>query len=194
MTAFQRWKGTRFKRALPPLGECILFLPAGKRGSKLEEKYIDGIFLGIVERSSEIDVGTAAGVVRGRSLRRRPPSERQQGVAVGGARSSLVSGAGQPGHGRGAGGRGRGAGGCGRRSSSWTWVVSSWKRSLHGEVMVSVRTIALRIKLARWGRTPEPQPFLSSRRRRQRRSDFGPGRLTLEQDASTAGSQRNVLT
>ena len=61
---------------MPPFGECILYLPAGKRGSKLDEKYVDGIFLGIVERSSEIYVGTAAGVVRGRSLRRRPPSER----------------------------------------------------------------------------------------------------------------------
>ena len=50
-------------------------MPAGKRGSKLD-KYVEGIFLGIVERSSEIYVGTAAGVVRGRSLRRRPPSER----------------------------------------------------------------------------------------------------------------------
>ena len=60
---------------MPPFAECILYLPAGKRGSKLDEKYADGIFLGIVERSSEIYVGTAAGVVRGRSLIRRPPSE-----------------------------------------------------------------------------------------------------------------------
>ena len=76
MTAFQRWNGKRFKGTLPPFGECILYLPAGKRGSKVDEKYVEGIFLGIVERSSEIYVGTAAGVVRGRSLRRRPPSER----------------------------------------------------------------------------------------------------------------------
>ena len=58
MTAFQIWKGKRFRGALPPFGECILYLPAGKRGSKIYEKYIEGIFLGIVERSSEIYVGT----------------------------------------------------------------------------------------------------------------------------------------
>ncbi len=73
MTAFQRWKGKRFKGTLLPFGECILYLPAGKRGSKIDEKYIEAIFLGIVER--KIYVGTAAGVVRGRSLRLRPPSE-----------------------------------------------------------------------------------------------------------------------
>ncbi len=41
MTAFQRWKGKRFKGALPPFAECILYLPAGKRGSMLDEKYVD---------------------------------------------------------------------------------------------------------------------------------------------------------
>ena len=38
MTAFQRWKGQRFKGPLPPFAECILYLPAGKRGSEVDEQ------------------------------------------------------------------------------------------------------------------------------------------------------------
>ena len=56
----------------------FIFLPRerhGKRASRLPERWSDGLFLGVVERSSEFYVGTVLGVVRARSLRRRPLEE-----------------------------------------------------------------------------------------------------------------------
>ena len=40
LTAFRRWKGRDFRRALPPFGEVVLYLPPGKRASRLEERWL----------------------------------------------------------------------------------------------------------------------------------------------------------
>ena len=68
----QRLKGRAFRRLLRVFAECVLYLPIGKRASRLPERWSDGLFLWVVERSSEFYVGTVLGVVRARSLRRRP--------------------------------------------------------------------------------------------------------------------------
>ena len=56
--------------------EFVFYLPVGKRASRLPERWSDGLFLGVVEWSPEFNVGTVLGVVRARSLRRRPLEER----------------------------------------------------------------------------------------------------------------------
>ena len=75
-TPHQRLKGRAFRKLLPVFGECVMYLPIGKRTSRLQERWSDGLFLGVVDRSSDFYVGTALGVVRARSLRRRPVEER----------------------------------------------------------------------------------------------------------------------
>ena len=72
MTLHQRLKG----RAFPIFAESVLYLPIGKGASRLPERWSDGLFLGVVERSSEFYVGTVLDVVRARSLRRRPLEEK----------------------------------------------------------------------------------------------------------------------
>ena len=73
LTPHQRLKGRAFRKLLLVFGESA---PIGKRASRLPERWSDGLFLGVVERSSEFYVGTVHGVVRARSLRRRPLEER----------------------------------------------------------------------------------------------------------------------
>ena len=50
LTAFRRWKGRDFRRALPPFVEVVLYLPPGKRASRLEERWMVGLFVGVVDR------------------------------------------------------------------------------------------------------------------------------------------------
>ena len=59
-TAYYRWKGGPFKRSLPPFGEMVEFLPAGKRQtSTIGDRWLAGIYLGVVEKSSELISGSA---------------------------------------------------------------------------------------------------------------------------------------
>ena len=72
LTPHQRLKGRAFRKLLPVLAESVLCLSICKRASRLPERWSDGLFLRVVEKSSEFDVGTVLFVVRCRSLRRRP--------------------------------------------------------------------------------------------------------------------------
>ena len=76
LTPHQRLEGRAFRKLLPVFGESVLYLPIGKRASRLPERWSGGLFLRVVERSSEFYVGIVLGVVRARSLRRRPLEER----------------------------------------------------------------------------------------------------------------------
>ena len=51
-------------------------MPGDKRMSKLDDKFLPGIFLGLTLKSDESLVGTPEGVVRARTIRRLPPAER----------------------------------------------------------------------------------------------------------------------
>ena len=68
LTPHQRLKGRAFRKLLPVFAESVLYLPTGKRASRLPERWSDGLFLWVVERSSEFYIGAVLGVV---SLRRR---------------------------------------------------------------------------------------------------------------------------
>ena len=59
-------------------GEKILYMPlkiSTKPVPKMEERFREGIFLGMRMRSDEIIVGTADGVIKARTIRRRPKGE-----------------------------------------------------------------------------------------------------------------------
>ncbi|CAK0865658.1 unnamed protein product, partial [Prorocentrum cordatum] len=75
-TPRERHKGKAFRKVLPPFGEIIVFLPSARRDTKFEERWKIGVFLGAIEKSSEMLVGYDGSVVRARSIRRRPPSQR----------------------------------------------------------------------------------------------------------------------
>jgi hypothetical protein len=69
-TAFELRKGRCYRRRLPPFGEKVLYLEAGKLKSQLQDRWHEGIFLGVQDRSDEVLVGTREGVFKARTLRR----------------------------------------------------------------------------------------------------------------------------
>ena len=69
-------KGESSESCLLSLPKSVLHLPIGKRASRLPERWSDGLFFEVVEKSSEFYVGAVLGVVRARRLRRRPLDER----------------------------------------------------------------------------------------------------------------------
>ena len=50
LTPHQRLKGRAFRKLLLVFGESVLYIPIGKRASRLLERWSDGLFLGVVER------------------------------------------------------------------------------------------------------------------------------------------------
>jgi hypothetical protein len=73
-TPYELIKGRSYKRALPAFGEKIFYLPVGKRASKLHDRWLEEIFMGVADRTDEIYVGTTKGIVRARSFKRLPTS------------------------------------------------------------------------------------------------------------------------
>ena len=69
-TAFSRRRGRSYKRDLPAFGEKVLFLQAGKRRSKLEDRWHPGLYIGIADRSDEVLVMDASGVHKARTCKR----------------------------------------------------------------------------------------------------------------------------
>ena len=74
LTAFQcAFQRVSHPRAMLPAREKkILFLEASKKNIQITDKFSDGIFLGIKEGSEEFIVGTPAGWVVCRTVKRRP--------------------------------------------------------------------------------------------------------------------------
>ena len=68
-TAFTRRRGRSYKRDLPAFGEKVLYLQAGKRRSKLEDRWHPGIFCGIADRLDEVLVMDASGVHKARTCK-----------------------------------------------------------------------------------------------------------------------------
>ena len=69
-TPWFRLKNKPYRRQLPSWGEKVLFLPAGKRSSRLADKFLPGIFYGVEDKSDEIYIGTPDGVVRACTFKR----------------------------------------------------------------------------------------------------------------------------
>ena len=81
LTAWERWKGKSYRRALVPFGEVCAFLPkelAEVKGQRrqLEPKMRKGVYAGLVERSDELVSLTPDGAVRARICKRLPEKER----------------------------------------------------------------------------------------------------------------------
>ncbi len=53
-----------------------MWLPLSKKKPQMNEKWLDGVFLGIKDDSEEAIVGTAHGCFTTRSIRRRAPEDR----------------------------------------------------------------------------------------------------------------------
>ena len=75
-TGHELRRGKPFRRKIPPFGEKVFYLPVGKRQSRLTDRWLPGLFLGLKEGSDELYVGTSAGVMRARSVKRMPEEQR----------------------------------------------------------------------------------------------------------------------
>ena len=75
-TAWYRLKQKPYRKALPMWSEKVLYLPAGKRKSKITDKWLPGVFLGVIDRSDELQMGTPDGVVKARSYKRLSLADR----------------------------------------------------------------------------------------------------------------------
>ena len=77
-TAVQLIRGSKSSRNIAQFGEKILYKPlklSGHHRGNMEDIFLDGIFLGMRLRSDEILIGTARGVIKTRTLRRRVEEE-----------------------------------------------------------------------------------------------------------------------
>ena len=72
----QRKKERAFRKMLLVFGKHKQHILIGNRTSRRQERWSDGLFLGVADRRSDFHVGRALGGVRTRSLRRRPLDER----------------------------------------------------------------------------------------------------------------------
>ena len=76
-TPNQRLKGKKYRKALVPFAEHVLFLPVKttqQKLNKLQREY--GIFLGFQDSSHEYFIGTPKGVFKASSIKRVPSSGR----------------------------------------------------------------------------------------------------------------------
>ena len=78
-TPLERHRGLKHDRPVAEFGECVLYLPLDRTSHPVhcpEPRYEDGIWLGMDVRTTEVLIGTPSGIVRARSVRRRPEEER----------------------------------------------------------------------------------------------------------------------
>ena len=73
ITAYRRWKGKEFKRAVAEFGENVWYLKSDSAGkNKYVNRWQEGIWLGIADDTGETIVGTDDGVVKAKDFRRKP--------------------------------------------------------------------------------------------------------------------------
>ncbi|CAK0871008.1 unnamed protein product [Prorocentrum cordatum] len=73
-TAYEIRKGKPYRRKLPPFGEAVMYMPVStvRRRRKFEDRWETGIYLGLVERSNMLLVGTPRGVFKVNCVKRLP--------------------------------------------------------------------------------------------------------------------------
>ena len=79
-TAVQLIRVSKSTRNIAQFGEKILYKPlklSGHHRGNMEDTFMDGIFLDMRLRSDEILIGTASGVIKTRTLRRRVEEEQR---------------------------------------------------------------------------------------------------------------------
>ena len=70
-TGYQNWKGKKFGKESVEFGECVMYKPPGSKGKdKFEPRWLEGVWLGIADRSLEVIIGTDKGVIKVRDVRR----------------------------------------------------------------------------------------------------------------------------
>ena len=67
-TAYERWKLKKYRKALVPFGELVMFMPIEKPKDNGEVRNCVGIMLGLVDRSDEVVIGTIERVVKARTV------------------------------------------------------------------------------------------------------------------------------
>ena len=75
-TPMERLRGDKHGRPIAEFGENVLYKPLGDAPAFPEARFLYGTWLGIDLRTGEILVGTTSGVVRARTIKRRPEPER----------------------------------------------------------------------------------------------------------------------
>ena len=73
-TAYERLRGKRSNRETLEFGEKLHFLMQGVRGSvgKINSAWMESVYLGMREESTEHIIHTSEGILRARSIRRVP--------------------------------------------------------------------------------------------------------------------------
>ena len=76
-TAYELRKGRPYKRELPPFAEAVMYLRVAEKRmrQKFEDRWNTGIYLGLVERSNMVLVGTPNGVVKVNCIKRLPMNQ-----------------------------------------------------------------------------------------------------------------------
>ena len=76
-------QGNKFVREVAEFGEHAWYYNPGIAGrDKLDVRWESGIWLGIRDESGEVIIGTSKGVLKARSFRRKPESERWNNNAL----------------------------------------------------------------------------------------------------------------
>ena len=70
MTPYEKIRGQKYRKEILPLGEQVLARRAGANVNQLLQPWVTGLWLGRDTLSDEHLVGTAAGVMRSRAVRR----------------------------------------------------------------------------------------------------------------------------
>ena len=90
MTAYRRITGRDWNQEILEFGERVLYKPLkdNAAANKMDERFHEGVWIGFNTHSKEHLIGTPEGVIRARTLRRRPMSERWSHQAVLGVRGT----------------------------------------------------------------------------------------------------------
>ena len=79
-TPYRRTKGRDFDRKLVEFGECVHYKKTQydmdpdqhNKKNNFDDRWGEGVFLGVRTRSNELFIGTPEGIVRARSIYRKP--------------------------------------------------------------------------------------------------------------------------
>merc|ERR1739836_281266 len=76
--AQERLQGQASNKPMARFGEHVLYLPLdapNTEENKIESKLRDGVWLGVIDRTDETIIGTLEGVVKCRTIKRRPDGQ-----------------------------------------------------------------------------------------------------------------------
>ena len=77
LTAHRRLRGKEFRVDVCEFGECVWYMKPGSVGKdKFDNKWEDGVWLGVVNESGENIIGTSEGCIKVRAVKRKPIEKR----------------------------------------------------------------------------------------------------------------------